>query len=952
VRVHALVGRTEEIGAADRLLADPVAEPRALLIEGEPGIGKTALLHHVLTTARQRGYAVLSCRPTRSERELSYAGLVELLAAVDDAVLDGLPAPQARVLRVLLRREEPQAAFDRLSLAVATVGAVRAIASVRPVLLTVDDAQWLDHPTVTALAFVVRRLSGTPTRVSLVRSHGGLSGAPGSDRPRPAPTDVVDWRAELARAMPEGRLDCVRLAPVGASELSQILRRVLGWVPAWPRLIRIAELSAGNPLYALELARAVGAGHSSEDLDGALPDGVVELARTRIARLPGRVRRAVELASVPRAPTLDLLRRLDTTAPDPGQALLAAARTGILAIDGERIRFAHPILAAAVYGSIPAARRRELHRAVALLADDLEERARHLAAASAGPDPQVADALEGAAEQAWRRGAPDAAAELMQLACRLTVPAHVEALALRRIAHGRLLHSAGDAAGAVSALQALVDCRPPGLIRARALYHLMYVTRLSGALGRAVDHGVRAAGEAAEDPLLQAEIFELLSRICDNDVPRKLEYARQALRVLGRAAVPDPDLAFYVRAALVEAEFYAGLGIHLERLEGLDPGTRTRFPPVRTASRGDDLIGRLLAYGGRIDEGLEILLRMYERACVESRSVLPAILGWMAEAQIMAGRFAVAAELTAEAIERAESTGARAGTPWEVGLHAVALTMLGRLDDAEAAAALVVAMVEADPGVGLDASPARLALGLAALSRGRYAIAATHLRQLDAAKRAAGIGDPRLCAHAGDLIEALVALGELAEAGDVLTRFEHEAVTCAAQSSLAIAARCRALVLAATGNLDEALAAAERAVALFDELPLPFERARAVFDLGQLRRRRREKALARRTLTEALQTFEQLGTPVWAERARAALARIPLRQGATGLTPTEEKIAWLAVEGLTNREIADRTFLSPKTVEVNLTRIYRKVGVRSRVSLAGRIPAGPHEPGTAAGPLG
>lgn len=932
-----LVGRVDEVTTLDGFLADPLAEPRALLIDGEPGIGKTTLLHHLLAIARGRGYAVLACRPSRSETDLSYAGLVELLGGVDDAVVGALPAPQARVLRVLLRREEPDSAVDRLSLGVATVAAVRIVASTRPVLLAVDDAQWLDQPTATNLAFVVRRLAGTTTRIAVVRNEGGWSTPGAAQR---ATGEAVDWRTELTRAMPEGRLDTVSLGPIGPSELSRVLRRVLGWVPAWPRLVRIAELAAGNPLYALELTRAFGAAPSSDDLDRGLPDGVVGLARARIVKLPSRVRKAVELASVPRAPTLDLLRRLDSTTPDLRDALGAAARSGIVIIEGERIHFSHPILAAAAYGSIPADRRRQMHRAVAMLADDLEERARHLAAAALGPDSQVAVALDGAAERAWRRGAPDTAADLLRLACRLTDEADAEALALRRIAFGRLLYSAGDAPGAAAELGALVECLPAGPTRARALYHLMYVSRLSGSLGRAMEYGVRAAAEAAEDPSFQAEVFELLSRLSDNDVARKLDAARKGMEALGRVADPDPEMVFYARAALVEAEFYAGLGIHLDRLEGLDPGIRAHFPPVRAASRGDDLIGRLLVSAGRIDEGLAVLRGMYERVSVEGRSILPAILGWMAEAQIMAGRFGAAAELTREAIERAEETGGSSGTPWEVGFHAVALAMLGRLDEAEDTASRVLDMAEADPSVGLDDAPARLALGIIAIARDRFAEAAAHLRLLDRAKRDAGIREPRFCAHASDLIDALIGTGALAEAIDVVIRFEDEAETSDGQWSRAAAARSRALVLGAQGDLDGALAAAERSLSLIESVPMPFERARTVFAVGQIRRRRKEKGLARQALGQALAAFEEMGTPVWASRTRAELARIPLRHAATVLTPTEERIARLAVDGLTNREIADRTFLSPKTVEVNLTRVYRKLGIRSRAVLASRLAGG------------
>jgi DNA-binding NarL/FixJ family response regulator len=621
------------------------------------------------------------------------------------------------------------------------------------------------------------------------------------------------------------------------------------------------------------------------------------------------------------------------------EALEAAARQGIVTVEAGRVRFTHPILAAAAYGSIPAARRRDLHRAMAELSDSLEERARHLATAAEGPDRHVTDALEGAAEQAWRRGAPDAAADLLHLACRLTPSADSEALALRRIAYGRLLHSAGDAPGAVAELESLVASLPAGVLRADALFHLMYVARLSGSLERAVEHGVQAAAEAAGDPLLQAEVLELLSRISDNDIARKLDAARRALEVVEQVPYADPGVVFQVRAALVEAEFYAGLGIHLDRLEGLDPGATPRFPPVRTASRGDDLVGRLLAYDGRIDEGLALLRGLYDRASVENRSILPAVLGWMAEAQLMAGRFVAASELTREALDRAEETGGKGGLPWEVGFHAVTLARLGQVEAAETMARQVLGdgPIDAriDSRVGLDGAPARLALGVAALSRDDPAGAVAHLRILDQLKAHAGIHEPRLCAHAGDFIEALVAAGELDEAGQVLARLDDEAATSRGRCSLAVAARCRAMVLAARGDLEAALTAVERSLQLFEGLPMPFERSRTLLLVGQLRRRRREKRLARTALDEALATFEDLHTPVWAERARRELARIPDRPS-EGLTPTEERVARLAAEGLTNREIAERTFLSPKTVEVNLTRTYRKLGVR-RAALANRL---------------
>ncbi len=232
-----------------------------------------------------------------------------------------------------------------------------------------------------------------------------------------------------------------------------------------------------------------------------------------------------------------------------------------------------------------------------------------------------------------------------------------------------------------------------------------------------MEHGLQASAEAHEFPLFQAEVNELLSRLSDNDIERKLDLARKGVAAIDQVSDPDDYVVFHVRAALVEAEFYAGLGIRLDRLEGLPTPAAGRFPPVRTAVRGEDLIGRLLTYDGRIDEGLELLRGLYERALVVNRASAPGVLGWMAEAQLMAGRFEDAADLTREAIELAEQIGDAGGHPWDVGFHAVALALLGRLDQAESEASRVVTMVEADQAMDMDEAPARLALGLVYLGR-------------------------------------------------------------------------------------------------------------------------------------------------------------------------------------------------------------------------------------------
>jgi DNA-binding CsgD family transcriptional regulator len=910
----AVLGREGELVTVHRFIADERPEPSALLIDGAAGIGKTTLFDQTVGEARELGLAGMVARPGRAETDLSYSALIELLGRIEDDVIEALPTPQTQALNRLLRREEGR--FDRLSLSVATLTVVRAIATGRPLLLAIDDVQWLDAPSNKVLSYVTRRLGGAQVRILLARRT----------------EDTIAWPFDLDRSMPSDRLSAIRVGPLGPSDLGRILRRRLGWAPAWPRVLRIAELSGGNPFYALEVARARGSLHATDTLGEPVPEGVTELVRSRLDALPARVRAIVQAASVLHAPTVRTLRAMVPRSVNAERALEEAERAAVLLREGERIRFAHPILSAAAYGSIARGRKAELHAVAAELTEDPVERAHHLAAAAQGPDADVARALEDAAEQAWWRGAPDTAADLMRQACRLTPQHDLEEFTFRRIALGRLLHAAGNAPGGTAELESVVSDLEPGPLRARALFHLMYVARTSGVIERAIEHGTQAVADAEDAPELQAEIYELLSRIADNDAELKLDAASHGLAALARMPDPDPEVAFYGRAALLEAQFAAGLGIRLEALEPIPAEPRRRFPPVRSAIMADDLIGRMLLFEGRIDDGLVTLQRFYERVAVENRSVLPAVLGWIIEGEVMSGRLDAALAHGEELLERIAETGAEG--PWAVGFHALALAMAGRLDDAESHAEAVLALAESDPSIGADRSPALVAIGVCAMARGRFDVAVASLGTVVDLQREAGVRDPRWNAHArSELVEALIGAGRLEDAARELALLESDAERASAASSIATAARGRALLEAANGRLETALDAAERSVGGFDALPMPFERARSLFALGQIRRRRKEKRLARESLEEALQAFESVGAAGWADRTRAELARIPVRRASASLTPTEERIAAFAAAGLTNRQIAERSFVSPKTVEANLARVYRKLGIRTRAEL-------------------
>jgi DNA-binding CsgD family transcriptional regulator len=406
------------------------------------------------------------------------------------------------------------------------------------------------------------------------------------------------------------------------------------------------------------------------------------------------------------------------------------------------------------------------------------------------------------------------------------------------------------------------------------------------------------------------------------------------MAAMSQVADPSPIADFYVRAALVEAEFHAGLGIHLELLCDAPPEEVPSFPPVRTASGGDDLIGRLLAMSGRVEEGREVLQKLHDRAAAGNLSILPAVLCWMSELEVIAGRFPSACALSEEGLARAEETGAAANLAWVLGRHAVALSYLGRLDEAETAARRALLLAETDPKVGVEETVARLALGAVEMARTRYDAAVQHLRIVDTMARQAGIRDPRWFWHTADLVEALLAAGDLEEAHEMLVEFEEQAERSGGQWSLAASARCRGLLYAASGQLEEAMESVEASRRNLESLAMPFEQARTLLVKGQIHRRRREKKAAHIALGQAAESFDQLQTPVWAERARAEQRRIGLRPHATQeLSETEERVALLAATGMTNREVANATFMATKTVENVLARAYHKLGIESRAEL-------------------
>jgi AAA ATPase domain len=450
-----VVGRDAELREITQFLAERGSLPQAVVLEGEPGIGKTTLWLAAVEQARRAGWRVLSCRPSPAEAQLSYACLADLLAGVGDHVLQSLPSPQRRAVDfVLLRAPAGPGAADYRATGAALLSVLNRLAEEAPVLLAIDDLQWVDSSSAQVVAFALRRLK---TRVSVL---GALRSSGGGDRAQVAA--LPD--AERTRWLPVGRLS------LGA--LHQMLRERAGRSFPRPVLARIEQISGGNPFYALELARS-SRPERAADLAPLLPGTLAQLVRARVDGLPPGVQRALLAAATLAEPTVKLVELALGATPAAALGLLEAAEEGgVITFDGDRIAFTHPLLAAGVYSAATPGHRRGMHRRLAGISADPEQRARHIAAAAIRLAAESAAALDEGALRARSRGAPAAAAELLELAVKLGGDT-----AERRIRLAQHHFDAGNPPRARALLEETVAAMAPGRSRADAL-RLLAMVRL------------------------------------------------------------------------------------------------------------------------------------------------------------------------------------------------------------------------------------------------------------------------------------------------------------------------------------------------------------------------------------------------------------------------------------------------------------------------------------------
>ncbi len=902
-------GRGPELATVDDALAKAGEGFRLLVIGGEAGIGKTTVLDEGVRRARAAGFRVLFCRAAEAESGMSFAGLGDLLALVEPAELTPLPAPQRRALEIALLREEPTGEPNtQRAIGAALLSLLSALSTQQPVLLALDDVQWLDRASLHVLLFALRRLEE--------QSVAGLAAVRSDDE---------DAAADLFSSLPIERTRHLRLGPLSADALYDVLHRGRGRPLTAPLLKSIARACGGNPFFALEIDRALetyGPPESAARLP--VPDDLRKLVAQRVGRFPSLTRDALLEVSALAQPNVSIV--------DPA-AVGPALDAGVLAIDSDgRIEFVHPLYGAAVYGAAWAERRRRLHRELAGRVANVEERARHLALSTDEPDQGIAAALDAAADLAHRRGAPEVAAELEERAAQRTPVDSPEQRNERVLRAAQHHFRAGEHERAQLLAEQLLDASPSSAVRAQAL-HLLGEARATiephAATGLLEEALLHVGDDTALEARLQTSLGLVAGAIADADgIERHLDRAVELARAADETALLAEAVAL---RAVLGILFGRGLDeAALEQaLELEDPEREVPFQ-LRPSLN----VAQAYEFAGRPDVALPLLAGLRARIVARGEEAdLAIVLEHLAANAWLAGDLEQAERDASDGIRVAALTGQdmlRAGT---LTTRAMVRAVRSDLDDAGVDAAEALEISERI-GWPWGISQALYNQAFIALSEDDPQEAVRIIKPVIADVEAFGIYEWPVAMAVPDAIEALVATGDRQTAARLITclsawgqRFDRPWATA---SSL----RGRALLAAADGQLERASEAATDALSAHERLPMPFELGRTLLVLGRLQRRRGQRRAARDSLLSASDIFQHVGAVGWAGTAQAEARRIGVRRAPAELTASEQQVAELAADGLRNREIASRLFISHRTVEANLARAYRKLGVKSRVGLA------------------
>jgi len=917
-----LLGRDNERAVLRRLLDRAENGPAGLLLDGEAGIGKTVLWREGIALASERGFRVLACEAAPTETPLAFAALGDLLDEVPLSSHKRLPPPQRKALETSLLLIEPgDGKADQRAVSVAVLTLIRSLATKKPILIAVDDVQWLDASSARVLAFVLRRLREGPIGLLMTRrSDEGTGGK--------LPLEL-DGSDELGRAT-----ENLTLGPLSLGAIRRLLTGRTGHRVPRAVLNQLYRATGGNPLYALELARFGLDDSSAAPVQPiAVPEPLRALVAERLVALPGATQETLLIAAALAEPTAELVRAAG------GGSLSEAIENGTVELDGERIRFTHSLLASVIYAEATPDRRRDLHKRLATVALGVEERAWHLALGNDTPDAKVALELDAAAAHGASRGAPEAAAELYEHAARLTPPEQLDEIYRRRHEAASLHFAAGDIERARVIAEEMLGELDSGPWRADMLVLLANIVEDEQEATNLCRQAVKEA-EGDEDRLTMA--YVALARACAilGDFSGQVDAQHAALVHAKRGS--DKRLLVEALQGVGVVTVLSGGAIDekiMQQAIAID-----REEVTLPAFHGPSLwYGTQLFWLDELERARPILNAELERAQHEGELIDSLqILSPLIELEVRSGNWDLAEQMADEGLEQALDIGYEY-TIRGLGYQQLQLAVL-RGEIEESLLGLAEQMAEAERAKAHWQTLALTSLaGFFQLSLGDTRKAWDWLEPAlalqDKLGRDISIAMP-LFTIRPNAIETLIALDELDRAEYILESFEQHVAATKRPNGIVSSARCRALVEAGRGNLDSAAAAIERAIAGHEVLPDPFERGRTMLVAGAVRQRAKQKRTAREALEQAAGIFDRLGARLWSQKARAALERAGgQRGGELGLTPTEQRIAELVAKGRSNKEVAGALFVSVRTVEATLSNIYRQLGLESRAELAARLSA-------------
>lgn len=901
-----LYGRERECAQVDELIAGArERRSQALVVRGEAGIGKSALLEYA--ARRADGLQILRTAGIETESQLPFAAVHSLLLPV----LDRSAAIPDRQKTALLSAFGlgPGTAEDRFLISLAVLSMLAAAAEAVPLVCIVDDAQWLDGPSADALTFAARRVQAEGIVVLFT-----------------ARDDPVN--PFVAQGLPELRLTGLDRCAAGAMLTGQTSAPVP--VPVRDRLV---DDTLGNPLALAELTRSL----SADQLAGRapLPDQLpvsTDLERLyleRAAQLPKDTQAMLLLvAADDHGRRGEVLRAAHTLGLDAA-ALDAAEHAGLLRVDEAAVSFLHPLARSAIYRAASSQQKQQVELALAAVLDaDADRRAWHLANAAAGPDPDVAEGLHGAAERARARGGHAAAAAAFQRAAALTAAPELRAVRLADAAAAAwlagqperargLLDEAAPVAGAatlqarIAYLRATIEtqCGTPSAAYAILLGASELVTTLEPA------HAAQMLGDAGQIAWASGDLARL------REVGRRL------------AELPEGQNTGFVAAHVI-------LGL-TGLLHGDTTSTAAKLRQaveLATVSREPRVL--MGAAAGAMFLGDDArAIDLFSGAAAEMRArtevaALPLVLGPLAMVETLTSRYPAALADATEGLRLAEETGQHNPAAHLRSVLAMIAAVQGRAQGCREHAE--VALTQAiGQRLGPHAAIATWALAVLDLASGRSAEAFDRLEALAAAGPGESNQMVQLMATA-DHVEAAIRSRQQTDAAARVDRLQQWATDTGAGWAPAVVARCRGLLAATDDDQDRYFTEALR---LHAPAGRPLDTARTQLLYGESLRRRRRRADARKYLRSAHETFARLGAAAWAEHACNEL----LATGETArkrdvsttdqLTPQELQIARFVAEGETNRAIADLMFLSPRTVDYHLRKIFTKLGLSSRIEL-------------------